>query len=152
MKLRSIVCVLLLAGIQGACEGDQGPAGPMGDPGPSGADGPPGSPGQDGFTTLIQTMTFEANDVCAAGGVQLDIGLDNGNGGETAGDGVLGPGEIDRTEFICNGTSSAPPGTASLVFQLASALTGLGPDVTGTPLSLEGVEDSFEPTAEPVQF
>jgi len=39
---------------------------------------------------------------CTEGGTQIDSGHDNGDGGESADDGILGPGEIDQTSFSCN--------------------------------------------------
>ena len=59
------------------------------------------------YNTLI-SMTIEnpgAN--CAHGGQRFDSGLDNGDGGGTADDGILQSGEIDDTAFVCNGS----PGT-----------------------------------------
>ena len=35
--------------------------------------------------------------------MQLDIGLDNGDAGGTAGNGMLEPGEVDDSRIICNG-------------------------------------------------
>lgn len=45
MKIRSLLCVALLAA---GCEGPEGPAGPAGPAGPPGDVGPPGDPGVDG--------------------------------------------------------------------------------------------------------
>lgn len=45
---------------------------------------------------------------CALGGQRIDAGLDNGDGGGTAGDGMLQPGEIDATTFECDDGSGAP--------------------------------------------
>jgi hypothetical protein len=39
---------------------------------------------------------------CAGGGVRVDVGLDNGDGGGTARDNVLQTGEIDQTSYVCN--------------------------------------------------
>ena len=33
----------------------------------------------------------------------MDSGLDNGDGGATAGDGVLDAGEVDTTSYVCHG-------------------------------------------------
>ncbi len=38
---------------------------------------------------------------CQAGGSRIDFGLDNGDGGGTANDGVLSSGEIDQTSYLC---------------------------------------------------
>jgi len=37
------------------------------------------------------------------GGTRIDVGLDNGDGSDTANDGILGPDEIDDTFYSCNG-------------------------------------------------
>ncbi|QDG53712.1 hypothetical protein FIV42_24090 [Persicimonas caeni] len=68
--------------------------------------GAPGADGTDGATALVNLTTLNVGDAnCANGGVQLDVGLDNGDGGETAGDGTLGAGEVDSTNYACNGTN-----------------------------------------------
>jgi hypothetical protein len=59
--------------------------------------------GEDGFSTLLTSNAEPAGANCAAGGQRLDSGLDNGDGGETARDGVLGAGEIDVTQYVCDG-------------------------------------------------
>ena len=50
------------------------------------------------------TSLASGNAHCANGGTQIDSGLDNGDGGGTAGDGILQAGEIDSTQYVCNGT------------------------------------------------
>ncbi|MBT8493559.1 MAG: hypothetical protein KJO07_10915, partial [Deltaproteobacteria bacterium] len=80
-----------------ACGGDQG------------LDGDPGEPGEGGASSLVTTTELGTGDSdCPFGGNRIDIGLDNGDGGETAGDGVLGAGEIDSTSFLCNGEDEDP--------------------------------------------
>ncbi|MBW1881394.1 MAG: hypothetical protein JRJ84_23815, partial [Deltaproteobacteria bacterium] len=70
-------------------------------------DGVAGDPGEDGHEALISTTEIPRGDEeCPYGGVQIDIGLDNGDGGGTAGDGILQPGEIDDTEVVCDGAPS----------------------------------------------
>jgi hypothetical protein len=44
-----------------------------------------------------------AGATCATGGVTIQVGLDNGDGGGTAGNGVLESGEVDDSTIICNG-------------------------------------------------
>jgi hypothetical protein len=95
-------------GIQGptGAQGDpgiQGPTGPQGDPGiqgPTGSQGDPGTPGSDGFNSLIKLTPLNPGGVCASGGVQIDVGLD-----DSPADGTLAVGEIDDTQVICNGTA-----------------------------------------------
>ena len=40
---------------------------------------------------------------CANGGQRIDVGLDDGAGGGTADNQVLENGEIDHTEYVCDG-------------------------------------------------
>ncbi|MEO8919102.1 MAG: DUF1554 domain-containing protein [Polyangiaceae bacterium] len=42
---------------------------------------------------------------CGAGGVKIQVGLDNGDGEGTANDGTLQPDEVDQTSYVCNGLS-----------------------------------------------
>ncbi len=49
-------------------------------------------------TTVLAVGSTE----CATGGNQLAVGLDNGDSGGIAGDGLLQPGEIDKTQTYCN--------------------------------------------------
>lgn len=75
-----------------------------GEDGLPGADGMPGANGQDGSdgaSALINTTVLDAGAPCPYGGVLIAAGLDNGDGTETAADGVLGAGEIDTTSPVC---------------------------------------------------
>jgi MYXO-CTERM domain-containing protein len=87
------------------CNGATGATGETGAPGNDGApgqDGTNGTDGADGHNSL--TDIFAANEAdCPAGGVNIEVGLDNGDGGETADDGLLGPGELDDAFMICHG-------------------------------------------------
>ena len=56
-----------------------------------------------GFTALMNVSVVAPGATCATGGQQFQFGLDNGDGGETAYDGVLGAGEVDSTQVVCNG-------------------------------------------------
>ena len=59
-------------------------------------------------SSLVSTTTLAVGNAnCANGGTEIDTGLDNGAGGGTAGDGILQPGEITATQYVCNGGSSA---------------------------------------------
>jgi hypothetical protein len=56
--------------------------------------------------SLVSTTALtEGNAHCANGGSEIDTGLDNGDGGGTAGDGILQAGEIDTTQYVCNGSN-----------------------------------------------
>jgi hypothetical protein len=48
-------------------------------------------------------ISLAAGATCAKGGVTIQVGLDNGDGGGTAGNGVLEPGEVDSSTNLCNG-------------------------------------------------
>ena len=60
-----------------------------------GQDGILGGDGVDGANSLIRTSGD--NGVCPYGGFRFDAGLDQNN------DGVLSPGEITTTEYVCDG-------------------------------------------------
>ena len=55
-------------------------------------------------STLFQISDEPIGSNCSAGGKRIDTGLDNGDNGGTANDSILQSGEIDKTEYICNGT------------------------------------------------
>jgi hypothetical protein len=55
-----------------------------------------------GFSALISMSSEPRGGNCSAGGVRIDVGLDNGEGGGNAGDLVLQPGEVDQTRYVCN--------------------------------------------------
>lgn len=88
-----------------ACEG---PAGADGADGATGADGAAGSAGADGSdgadgsSTLIASKDFYEDAYgCAYGYQVIRMGVDNGDGGGTAADGVLQDGEIDSETLTC---------------------------------------------------
>ena len=80
--------------------GPQGDAGPQGDTGPQGGAGPAG---QDGYDSLISLSDLLPGTPCANGGTLVEVGLDDGEGGGTADDGVLHPDEVDDSSPICAG-------------------------------------------------
>ncbi len=84
-------------------DGEDGADGEDGTDGEDGADGADGADGEDGASSLIQISDEDPGDNCEAGGQRVDVGLDNGDGDETAGDGLLGEGEIDSTHYVCDG-------------------------------------------------
>ena len=69
--------------------------------------GTDGSDGSSATNSLISVTVEAAGLNCTAGGQQIDAGLDNGDGGGTAGDGILQSGEIDSTEYVCNGADGS---------------------------------------------
>ena len=56
-----------------------------------------------GCCTLINVVTEPAGPNCNAGGQAIQTGLD------TNGDGVLEPGEVKSTSYVCNGTAAGCP-------------------------------------------
>ncbi len=72
--------------------------------GADGADGAKGADGADGatFATLVNVTPEPFGSThCPYGGTKVEVGLDNGDGGETANDAILGAGEVDSTTYIC---------------------------------------------------
>jgi hypothetical protein len=59
------------------------------------------------FSSLINIVDEAGGDNCTAGGVKIETGLDNGDGDGTANDGILQSGEIDSTEYVCNGENGS---------------------------------------------
>jgi CSLREA domain-containing protein len=68
-----------------------------------------------GSTSLIRVESVPVGDAsCPGGGQEIFVGLDNGDGGSIANDGVLQNGEVDQTPaLLCHGLDGAqgPPGT-----------------------------------------
>lgn len=66
----------------------------------NGGTGGTGSAGNDGDQALVAVSTEPAGAHCADGGQRIDVGIDdNGNG-------TLDAGEIDSTQYVCNGGDS----------------------------------------------
>ena len=57
----------------------------------------------DGNQLLIDPANQGSPDILCATSTQVNVGLDNGDNGEIAGDGMLGVGEVDSSFFICDG-------------------------------------------------
>lgn len=72
--------------------GATGPAGPAGSTGPIGAEG---------YTSLIKQTVEPPGANCLNGGIKIESGVDNGDGGEFARSGTLDPGEVDQTMYLC---------------------------------------------------
>ena len=97
MKYAKIVFAILLLGVF-SCTND---------PGKDGADATSNIVQVDGYNSLITITDEELGENCEAGGKRIDTGLDNGDSGGIAGDGILQPSEIDQTEYVCNGVNGA---------------------------------------------
>ena len=107
MKTKSFLLFLIVmaTSISGclAEDGTDGIQGPQGEPGADGADGAPGQDGADGAngsTVLMDIMNEQAGQNCPNGGIRITSGLDANS------DGNLSQGEIDNTEYVCDGGSS----------------------------------------------
>jgi hypothetical protein len=70
--------------------------------------GAAGEVGAPGLGALVVTSTEAPGARCAAGGVRIDVGIDDDR------DGALDPEEIDRTAYVCDGADGAP-GLSALV-------------------------------------
>jgi len=57
--------------------------------------------------SLVKTTVEPPGANCANGGIKVESGLDNGDGGGTADDGTLQTGEVDATSYVCNGSPGA---------------------------------------------
>jgi len=80
-------------------DGLNGTDGANGADGADGADGSNGTDGLDGKSTLIRTFIESPGEVCAGGGVGLQVGIDDN------GDGFLAAVEIDETVYVCDGAN-----------------------------------------------
>jgi hypothetical protein len=60
-----------------------------------------GSNGFSGFSSLSTANTEPPGSNCSYGGIRINIGLDNGDGGGIARDGLLQSGEVDSTSYHC---------------------------------------------------
>jgi hypothetical protein len=78
-----------------------GAAGSPGSAGEAGAPGLQGEAGAPGATSLISLTPAPAS-ACPYGGTEVQVGVDKN------GDGVLEPGEVQETSFVCNGSSTPP--------------------------------------------
>ena len=95
---------------------------PAGNDGADGQDGAQGPAGNDGSTALILTSTEPAGANCANGGVKIAAGVDdNGNG-------QLDANEVDSTQYICDGGSSA----TTMLTSYSTPPTSMGCDIGGS--------------------
>jgi hypothetical protein len=84
----------------------------------AGAAGATGSDGANGFDTIVKMTTESPGANCPAGGQKYESGLDNGDGGGTARNGILEAGERDVGPiYICAGAD----GATSLMKQTAES-------------------------------
>ncbi len=67
--------------------------------------GEPGAPGENGYHSLIRMTAEPAGSNCFAGGVRIDVGLDDGLPDGLANNEILESEEIEQTNYVCNATS-----------------------------------------------
>ncbi|HIF79708.1 MAG TPA: hypothetical protein EYQ05_03910, partial [Gammaproteobacteria bacterium] len=94
------------------CDGASGQDGSDGEDGTTGQDGTNGTDGTNGVdgangsgspNTMLTSISSPATSLgCTAGGRVMKQGLDNGDGGGTAQNGVLESGEVDYTTTYCS--------------------------------------------------
>ena len=107
------------------CNGAQGQQGPAGNDGADGQDGANGVDGIDGSTALIATSNEPAGNNCSNGGVKIEAGVDdNGNG-------QLDSNEVDSTQYICDGGSSA----TTMLTSYSTPPTSMGCDIGGSVIA-----------------
>jgi hypothetical protein len=101
-----------IAARQPVCNGTNGT---NGTDGTDGGDGTDGTNGTDGHDALVELNEEPPGAHCEAGGQRIDVGVDDGAPEGIADDGVLQPGEIVKTTYVCNGVAATPeecqPGT-----------------------------------------
>lgn len=85
------------------CNGEDGTNGNKGTDGKDGTNGTKGQDGKDGSRSLVRVSDLSSGAECPSGGYLVEAGLDNGDGGEVAEDGVLGDGEVDSESYACSG-------------------------------------------------
>ena len=81
--------------------GVDGQDGQDGQDGLTGIQGENGTDGVDGLTALLDIAAEIPGENCVNGGVRIQTGIDDN------GDGALNSDEIDATEYVCDGGSSA---------------------------------------------
>ena len=107
---------------QDGADGADGAQGPQGPPGNDGADG---IDGNDGATALIATSNEPAGANCANGGVKIEAGVDdNGNS-------QLDANEVDSTQYVCDGGSSA----TTMLTSYSSPPTSMGCNLGGSVIA-----------------
>lgn len=89
-----------------------------------------------GATVLAETHPLAPGGDCPGGGVELDIGYDDGSGSGSAGDGVLQPGEITQSRIICQS------GSAGALTHLSSVAPGCLCEFGGTAVQT-GLDDGL---------
>lgn len=116
------------------CNGADGQNGQDGADGTNGGSGSGSSGGGSAGMMLSDSIRLSKSDGCPAGGRLMVFGLDNGDNGGIAGNGVLESGEIDDQTTYCSA-------------QRVSFVDDARPGTTGSkPVAYEGMRISIEDT------
>ncbi|MDC6365054.1 MULTISPECIES: hypothetical protein [Flavobacteriaceae] len=71
--------------------------------GTNGINGADGANGTNGANSLITTLVEQPGENCSNGGFKIEVGLDTNNNGQ------LDAGEVDASEYLCNGDPAGLP-------------------------------------------
>ncbi len=71
---------------------------------------------------LVSITTVSAGFNCVIGGHEIAVGVDDGDGGETAGNGILEPGEVDSTSYLCTTVQVGKYYLLAIAINIASAV------------------------------
>ncbi len=100
-----------------------------------------GAAGEGGAAVVTHVVDEPAGAGCPSGGQRVQVGLDDGADGATAGDGLLSSGEVDETFLLCDGAAGVA-GTRTLV-DIASEPAGT--DCAAGGLRVSGGADDGDP-------
>ncbi|MBT6491249.1 MAG: hypothetical protein HOK97_15870, partial [Deltaproteobacteria bacterium] len=98
--------------------------------------------GPAGISSLMNTAAEAEGANCAYGGYAISIGLDDGAGGATAGDGALDAGEVDQVFYVCHGESYDDTGAGPVITMITPSSV---PSQMGGVIVLKG--SNFAPNA-----
>jgi len=108
--------------------------------------------GAPGMNTLIAQTPEAAGANCPNAGTKVTSGPDNGTGGGIASDGILEPGEVQVTSYVCNGANGEGSHLSVTVFEseaLRETSVGLGDQ--GGSVTYDGdLYDSSALTGSPI--
>jgi len=164
MLERTIFVGLVALLISVSCSGSDGKTGQTGETGDTGETGETGETGTDGLNALVDVAEEPAGDQCDAGGIRIDIGMDDNANGELDDD------EIGTTRYLCNGgagTDGEPgsdgqdgsscsvedngDGTSTIVCDNGTSTTVVdGADGQDGSPGVDGLDTLVEVTDEPV--
>ncbi|MCB9663558.1 MAG: hypothetical protein H6732_05580 [Alphaproteobacteria bacterium] len=88
-----------------------------------------GKPGSASGTAPLVEVGQADSQSCPDGGVEIKVGLDDGDPGGTAGNGTLEAEEVDRSEVVCAGESAPLPLVATVVIEAGDTCPAGGSEV-----------------------